>query len=116
MTTVSTERVAKVFVAVADTLIAEFDLIDFLHMLTTRVADLLDASAVGLLLADQRGQLTFMAASDENARVVEVFQIQTKEGPCVEAYRTGTPVVNADSPPPLVSTPCMPFPCGSVTR
>lgn len=96
MTTVSTERLAKIFVEVADTLVDEFDLLDFLHMLSVRVADLLDASAVGILLADHQGRLRFMAASDENAAVVEMFQIQISEGPCLEAFRTAKPVVNAD--------------------
>lgn len=96
MNSVSAERLAKVFVEVADTLIDEFDLIDFLQMLSVRVADLLDASAVGILLADHRGQLRFMAASDENVKLVEIFQIQTSGGPCLEAFRTATPVINAD--------------------
>lgn len=96
MKTVSAERLAKIFVEVADTLVDEFDLIEFLHMLTVRVADLLEASAVGILLADHRGQLRFMAASDEDARVLEIFQVQTSGGPCLEAYATAQPVVNGD--------------------
>jgi GAF domain-containing protein len=96
MTTVSAERLAKIFVEVADTLIDEFDLLDFLHMLTDRVADLVHASAVGMLLANQRGQLEFMAASDENVRLLELFQVQNHEGPCLEAFRTAEPVINAN--------------------
>jgi GAF domain-containing protein len=96
MTTVSAERLAKVFVEVADTLVDEFDLIEFLHMLTDRVAGLVDASSVGLLLADQRGQLQFMAASEESVKLLELFQIQNDEGPCLDAFRTAQPVVNAD--------------------
>jgi GAF domain-containing protein len=96
MTTVSAERLAKIFVEVADSLIDEFDLLEFLHMLTDRVAHLVDASAVGLLLANQRGQLEFMAASDENARLLELFQVQNREGPCLEAFRTAQPVINAN--------------------
>jgi GAF domain-containing protein len=96
MTTVSAERLAKVFVEVADTLVDEFDLIEFLHMLADRVAGLVDASSVGLLLADHHGQLQFMAASEESVRILELFQIQNDEGPCLDAYRTAEPVVNAD--------------------
>jgi GAF domain-containing protein len=96
MTTVSADRLARVFVEVADTLVDEFDLIEFFQLLTTRTADLLDASAVGLLIADQRGRLEFMAASDENVRLLELFQVQNQEGPCLDAFRTGDPVVNAD--------------------
>lgn len=96
MTTVSVQRLARVFVEIADTLVDEFDLIEFLQLLAGRTADLLDASPVGLLLADQRGRLEFMAASQENVRLLELFQVQNQEGPCLEAFRTGTPVVNAD--------------------
>jgi GAF domain-containing protein len=94
MTTVSAERLATIFVEVADTLVDEFDLLDFLHMLTDRAAGLVDAAAVGLMLADQRGQLEFMAGSDENVRLVELFQLQNHEGPCLEAFQTGEAVIN----------------------
>jgi GAF domain-containing protein len=96
MTTVSAERLARIFVEIADTLVDEFDLIDFLHMLAVRTADLVHASAVGLVLADPHGRLEFMAASDENAQILELFQVQNREGPCFDAFRTGRPVVNAD--------------------
>jgi GAF domain-containing protein len=96
MTSISPERLARIFVEVADSLIDEFDPAEFLHMLTVRVADLIDASHVGILLADRQGQLRFVAASDEAAKAVVIFQAQRSEGPCVEAYRAGKPAVNAD--------------------
>lgn len=96
MTTISAERLSKIFVEVADTLVDDFDLLEFLHMLTVRTASLVSASAVGLLLADQRGHLRFMAASNERARLLEIFQVQVNQGPCFDAYRTAQPVVNAD--------------------
>jgi GAF domain-containing protein len=96
MTTISAERLARVFVEVADTLVDEFDLIDFMHMLTERTADLIGAPAVGLLLADQHGRLEFLAASDENTKLLELFQVQNHEGPCMDAFNTATPVINAD--------------------
>ena len=96
MTTVSAERLSKIFVEVADTLVDEFDLLEFLHMLAVRAQTLVDASAVGLLLADQRGELQFMAASHETARLLELLQLQNDEGPCLEAYRTGEPVIVGD--------------------
>ena len=96
MMTVSAERLAIIFVEVADTLVDEFDLLDFLQRLTERAASLVDAAAVGLMLADQRGRLEFMAGSDENVRLVELFQLQNQEGPCLEAFSTGQPVINVD--------------------
>jgi GAF domain-containing protein len=98
MTTVSATRLATVFVDVADSLVDEFDLIDFLHRLTAHVADLFDTAAVGLMLGDQRGRLQFMAASDESGKIMELFQVQLHEGPCLDAFRTAAPVVNVDLP------------------
>jgi hypothetical protein len=91
MTTVSAERLATIFVEVADTLVDEFDLIDFLHMLTDRTADLVGAAAVGLVLADQDGRLEFMAGSDENVKLLELFQLQTREGPVRTRSAAGSP-------------------------
>jgi transcriptional regulator with GAF, ATPase, and Fis domain len=85
-----------VFVEMADTLVDEFDLIEFLQLVTARTAELADVSAVGLLLADHHGQLQFMAASDEATRLLELFQIQHHEGPCLDAFVSRVPVVNAD--------------------
>ena len=96
MAAVSVERLARIFVEVADTLVDEFDLLEFLHMLARRAANLVDAEAVGLMLADEHGRLEFMAGSDENVRLVELFQVQNREGPCLDAFRTGQPVVNVD--------------------
>jgi GAF domain-containing protein len=96
MTAVSAERLATIFVEVADTLVEEFDLIDFLHMLTDRAAGLVGAAAVGLLLTDGNGRLQFMAGSDENVKLLELFQLQTHEGPCLDAYKTGQPAINVD--------------------
>jgi transcriptional regulator with GAF, ATPase, and Fis domain len=86
------ERLAKTFVELADTLVGGFDLMEFLHMLTERCVELLEVDAAGLLLPDARGTLQLVAASTEQARVVELFQIQNDEGPCLDAYRTGEPV------------------------
>lgn len=96
MSTVSAERLAAIFVEATDTLVDEFDLLDFLHMLTDRARNLVGAAAAGLALADEHGRLGFVAGSDENVRLVELFQIQNDQGPCLEAYRTGQPVINVD--------------------
>ena len=96
MPTVSRERLAEVFVEVADTLVDDFDLIEFLRTVTVRAAELVDLAAVGLLLTDAHGQLQFMAASDERTRMLELFQLQHREGPCLDSFTTGIAVVNAD--------------------
>lgn len=81
--------VARTFVELADTLVADFDLVEFLHQLTVRSQQILEVDAVGLLLADNQGGLNVMAASSEQAQVLELFQLQHAEGPCLDTYRTG---------------------------
>jgi GAF domain-containing protein len=96
MTTVSAQRLATVFVEVSDTLVDDFDLVEFLQMLALRTAELASSSVVGIVLADQHGQLRFMAGSREDARLLELFQLQHDEGPCMDAFRSREPVVNTD--------------------
>jgi len=96
MTTIPVERLADLFVEIADTLVDDFDVIDFLHVVTVRTAALVGGSTVGLVLADQHQQLRFMAASNEATKMLELFQLQNDEGPCLECFRTGDPVLNAD--------------------
>ncbi|GAA2864194.1 transcriptional regulator [Actinoplanes cyaneus] len=96
MTTVSAERLASIFREVAGTLVDDFDLVDFLHTLTDRATNLVGAAATGLLMADPRGLLRYMAASDENAKLLELLQLQNDEGPGLDAFTTGRPVVNVD--------------------
>ena len=93
---ISAEKLSDVFVEIADTLVADFDLIDFLQQLTERAASISGAGAVGLLLADHRQTLRFMASSNESGKALELFQLQYSEGPCFDCYRTKEPVVNAD--------------------
>jgi transcriptional regulator with GAF, ATPase, and Fis domain len=90
------EQLADAFVELADTMVADFDVIDFLHTLTQRSVQLLDASAAGVLLADPRGELRLVAASTEAARVLELFQLQNDQGPCLDCFRTGQPVAAPD--------------------
>ena len=90
------EQLTDAFVELADTMVAEFDVIDFLHLLTRRSVELLDASAAGVLLADPRGELRLVAASTEAVRVLELFQLQNDQGPCLDCFRTGQPVAAPD--------------------
>jgi transcriptional regulator with GAF, ATPase, and Fis domain len=95
-----TERqLAEVFVELADTLVDDFDVVDFLHQVSVRCAQVLGISAVGVLLTDQRGALRVIAASTEQTRLLELLQSQTDEGPCPECFHTGRPVAVADLSP-----------------
>jgi GAF domain-containing protein len=90
------QLLSRTFVELTDTMVAGFDMIDFLHMLTGRSVELLDVSAAGLLLADPRGELRVVAASSEAARLLELFQLQSDQGPCLDCFRSGQPVTVAD--------------------
>ena len=96
MSTISPERLAEVFVAMADTLVDDFDLIEFLQAVTSHTSELVDAQAAGLLLADHHQRLQVMAASDERAEMLELFQVQMHEGPCLDCFRQSAPVTNSD--------------------
>lgn len=93
---VSQQRLIEVFVELGDTLVDQFDITDFLHVLTCRSVELLDADAAGLMLADQSGQLHLFAASSEETRTLELFELQLNEGPCLDAFRSGTAVINVN--------------------
>jgi GAF domain-containing protein len=90
------EWLADTLVELADTLVADFDVVDFLVTLAERLVELLEASEVGLVLADPQGHLRVMAASTERMRLVDLFEVQSSEGPCLDCYRTGQPVLSVD--------------------
>ena len=89
-------RVLEAVVSLVDTLLEDFDVVDLLTELTHRCADLLDVASAGFLLADPLAQLHLLAATSEQARELELFQLQADEGPCVDCYNTGQPVSVAD--------------------
>jgi GAF domain-containing protein len=90
------ELLAQTFVELADTLVDDFDIIELLMMLTERCVELLGAAGTGILLGDQHDALRVIAASSEKAQLLELFQLQNHEGPCLDSYRSGTPVVHPD--------------------
>jgi GAF domain-containing protein len=90
------EVLARTFVQLADTLVDDFDIIDLLTVLANRCVELVAVDAVGILLADADGNLRVMAASSEAARLLELFQLQSDEGPCLDAFETGEMVIHTD--------------------
>ena len=89
-------RVLDAVVSLVDTLLEDFDVVDLLTELTERCAQLLDVAAAGFLLADALDQLRLLAATTEQARELELFQLQSDEGPCMDCYASGQPVSVAD--------------------
>jgi len=90
------QLIARAFVSLAETLVDDYDVIELLTRLVDHSADLLDADAAGIMLADPHEQLQVMAATSENARLTELMQLQADEGPCLQCYRSGAPVNVAD--------------------
>lgn len=94
------QRLGRVFVELADTLVTDFDVVEFMTMLAYRCVELLGAREAGVVLADERGQLRSVASSHESAHLLELFELQNQEGPCLDCYRTGQPIVNQSLAPP----------------
>jgi GAF domain-containing protein len=90
------QRLTEVFVELADTLVEEFDVVDFLQTLTERCVELVDTDAAGLMLDDQRGNLRLIAHTHESARLLELFELQQQEGPCLDCFATGQIIANID--------------------
>jgi GAF domain-containing protein len=90
------QLLAKTLVELADTLVDDFDVVDLLTRLADRCVEVLDADTAGLMLAPPAGDLRVMASSSEAMRVLELLEVQAQEGPCLDAYRTGEPVVDRD--------------------
>jgi len=80
------------FIEFADTFVDDYDVVEFLHRLAERCVDLVGAAEAGIMLADSNGNLQYVASSSERMRLIDLFQLQHNEGPCVDAFRSGSPV------------------------
>jgi GAF domain-containing protein len=85
-------EVVRSLVDLADTLVDDYDVVDLLTALTDRCVRLLDTAAAGVMLVSPRAGLRLVASSSDTMRLVELFELQSREGPCLDAFRTGEPV------------------------
>jgi GAF domain-containing protein len=86
------QELLAAFTEFADTFVDDYDVVDFLHRLATRCVELVDAAEAGIMLADRDGTLHYVASSSERMRVIELFELQHDEGPCLDAYRDNVAV------------------------
>jgi GAF domain-containing protein len=90
------QTLAETFVMLADTLVDDYDVVDLLDLLVTACVNLLRINAAGLLLDDQKGNLAVVASSSEETRLLEIFQLQNNEGPCLDCLHLGKVVTSGD--------------------
>jgi GAF domain-containing protein len=88
MTVAREHEMADVFVELADTLVDDFDVVEYLDALTRRCVEMFDVDVASLLLADPRGEVGMLASSSEEAALADVFALQGQEGPCLDCLRT----------------------------
>jgi GAF domain-containing protein len=89
-------QLARTLVELADTLVADFDVVELLTLLAVRCVEVLEVGAAGLMLVSPQGDLRVMASSSETMRLLELFEQQSQEGPCLDCFRSGEAVVNQD--------------------
>lgn len=83
------DAVVRAFIDLAGRLVGDYDVVDLLTSVADRCVHVLGASAAGVMLASSSGDLRVVASSSGSMRVLELFELQTREGPCPDAYRTG---------------------------
>lgn len=86
----------ETMVMLADNLVADFDVVELLTMLADRCVSILGVSAAGLMLVGPDGNLRVIASSSEKMHLLELFELQTEQGPCLECFQSGVPVTQLD--------------------
>src|SRR3954465_10833228 len=87
---------SRTLVELADTLTEDFDIVDLLTRLVDRCVEVLDGPAAGLMLVAPEGDLRVVASSSEAMRVVELFELQSEEGPCLDSFSSGEHISTPD--------------------
>jgi transcriptional regulator with GAF, ATPase, and Fis domain len=96
MTSTHEEVLFATLIELADTTTTGFDLVSMADRLVGACVEVLGVSAAGIMLADQRGSLRVFASTDEESRMLELLELQNNDGPCLEAFRTGSQVAGVD--------------------
>jgi GAF domain-containing protein len=91
-----TAELADAVVELARIMATGYDVVDLLDHLLDRCVRLLNIDEAALVLADATGAIRVMASTSEQTRFLELFQLQTDNGPCLHCFRTGESVTIPD--------------------
>lgn len=86
------QGLAEAVAELVDTIVTDFDITELFYRLVATCVDLVQADEAGLLLVDRAGDLGLAASTSEATHLLELLQVQAREGPCFDAFRTGEPV------------------------
>jgi GAF domain-containing protein len=89
-------QIAQTFVELADTMVSDFDVAELMLRLADACLELLEVDAAGLMLLDANGALRLVASAPDVMHDLEVFELQSEEGPSLDTIRTGKAVINID--------------------
>jgi transcriptional regulator with GAF, ATPase, and Fis domain len=89
--------ILRALVEFADTFVADYDVVDFLQRLAERCITLLDVDEAGVMLVDANQTLRYAASSSEKMRLVELLELQTNEGPCLDAFNSRAVIASNDA-------------------
>lgn len=96
MTTTREQQLTEAFVALSDTLGDDVDPLVLLGRLIHHSVALTAIDAAGAMLVNARGGLRSAITTEHATELTEIWQAQTHQGPCVEAFTTGVAVHAAD--------------------
>jgi transcriptional regulator with GAF, ATPase, and Fis domain len=79
--------------AATSALVRPYDITDILAGMLQHCLAAMGAEAAAILVVQGSGQLDLLSSTSHAASQIEIYQAQTKEGPCVDCLRAAAPVV-----------------------
>jgi GAF domain-containing protein len=86
------DGLAATFAELARATVVGADIVHVLTFLSERTVSLLPVDACGVLVRDAGDALRVIGSSSAAAHLLDLFQVQNDEGPCLECLESGQPV------------------------